>query len=201
MYILKDWVTTCEKNSSLSDNEYSIHDANTRGWINRTLRVLRSCLSIKIFRGTVLLSRLAFHVYRLRIVTRIPLPSYFSHIHSADPRPRHHGITLTCQSRLPYVISRLFFSSSRYCPFFVDLVYLRGPVSSSSTSIPRDLFLLLSAARVRPIFLPSCVSSFWYNSPMVHHYCNVLAAILASLSSIAFSFVSSLFPHIPLSSS
>lgn len=138
-------------------------------------------------------SRLAFHVYRLRIVTRIPLPSCFSHIHSADPRPRHHGITLTCQSRLPYVISRLFISSSRYCPFFVDLVYLRDPVSSSSpTSIPRDLFLLPSAARAYVLSFSLLASRhFDITHQWFHHYCNVLAAILASLSSISFSFPSS----------
>lgn len=158
-------------------------------------------------------SRLAFHVYR--IVTRIPLPSCFSHIQSADPRPRHHSITLTCQSKLPLrhfpplLLQRSLEKSTGL--LFIDLVYLRGPVSSSS--IPRDLFLLPSLTRT---FCLSPLLSRHFDTTYrtVRHHCDKPVANLASLSFVSsspssfdkvFSFcsavsftLSSLSPHIPL---
>lgn len=80
------------KNGSLSDNEHSIHGTNTRRRINRMLRVLRSCLSIKIFRGTVLLSsclpRLSSQ-HRYEDSTPFVLLSY-TFRRPASVAPRHH---------------------------------------------------------------------------------------------------------------
>lgn len=136
----------------------SIRDANTRGRVNRTLHVSRSCLSIKIFRGTVLhsscLPRLSsqeslrgFHSLRASLIYIPP-----------TRRPRHHGITLTCQSRLPL---------RHFPPLLLRQSVL--PPSSSTSCTCEVRFLLrvhpspaiLSSSplsHVRPIFLPSRVS-------------------------------------------
>lgn len=76
----------------LTMNEYSIQDANTRERINRTLRVLRSCLSIKIFRGTVLLSSCLARLSsqdRYEDSTPFMLLSY-TFRRPASAAPRHH---------------------------------------------------------------------------------------------------------------
>lgn len=126
---------------------------------------------------------LALHVYHFRIVMRIPLLSCFSHTFRwpASAAPRHHfDLPIETPTHFPPLLLQQSILSLLHVLTGFFFVYLH---------LPRSFPLPLS--HIRSIFLPSYVSSFWYSWPIIHHYCNALATILASLSSVSFPFPSS----------
>lgn len=163
--------------SLLADRERDARGANTRGLIDTVLRS-RALADKDIPRDGVTPRVLRVYTFPFHVfypipgsLRGIPLFSCASRIR-ADPCPRHHGITLTCQSRLPLRhFPPLLLRDGWNCPFFIDLVYLRSPVSSSRTSVLRDLsapfpplthFLsfYLSISILVSVLLLSSVSSF-----------------------------------------
>lgn len=147
-----------------------------------------------------------FHVYRLEIVMRIPLSflmlvSYTS-CRPVSAAPQHHfdlpietPPTSFPASSSPAVRTTSSSSTSSICG--VRFLLRTHPSLAILFSLP---LYLSHVSTFGSIFLSSCVSSFWYNSPMVHHYRNLQAAILASLSTSS-SFSSSFFSITSFSSS